>query len=54
MGFSIKDYQCNGLKILRMKHIIIRTDILSSCRQENNDQELHHKFQPSFNSHITK
>ena len=26
----------------------------SSYMQENNDQELHHKFQPSFNSHITK
>ena len=44
MGISIKDYQCNGLNILRMKHIIINTDILSSCMQENNDQELHQQI----------
>ena len=28
MRISIKDYQCNGLKTLRMKHVIINTAIL--------------------------
>ena len=35
MGFSIKDYQCNGLKILRMKQNTIETEhfILHVCRK---------------------
>ena len=32
----------------------LKRTFYSLCRQENNDQEVHHKFQPSFNSHITK